>query len=189
MGVFQVVFFAIIACVLFFSLFFNSKEEFLTRYLLYFMIMSFFFHLVFQSKSVVWMVLFLFCVVGVVLYLDSSLIKRIVLLVGMLIFVSLSRVPSGTTEFSSDLNEEHGIYCAGLECLQVSENENVLGMKSERSVIQSYHLASFFFWAKGELKTDSIYLKAINVMGFWLPACGARFKLEVTVLLEDSLLV
>lgn len=44
MGVFQVVFFAIIAFVLFFSLFFKSKEEFLTRYLVYFMVMSFFFH-------------------------------------------------------------------------------------------------------------------------------------------------
>ncbi|WP_039042895.1 hypothetical protein [Sporosarcina sp. ZBG7A] len=174
MGVFQVVFFAIIAFVLFFSLFFKSKEEFLTRYLVYFMVMSFFFHLIFQSKSVVWMVLFLFCVVGIILYLDSSLIKKSVQILSMLIFVSLFRVPSGTTEFGSYLKEEHGIYCAGIECLQVSENEDVPGMKSERSAIQSYHLASYFFWAKGELETDSISLKAFNVMGFWLPERGSN---------------
>lgn len=92
----------------------------------------------------------------------------------MLIFVSLFRVPSGTTEFGSYLKEEHGIYCAGIECLQVSENEDVPGMKSERSAIQSYHLASYFFWAKGELETDSISLKAFNVMGFWLPERGSN---------------
>lgn len=169
MSVFQIAFFAIIASALFYGLFFKSKEELLTRYLAYFLIMSFFFHLVFQSKSIVWMVLFLFCIIGLTLDLDSSLIKKCVLIAGMLIFVSLYRVPHETTEFNSYLKDEHGIYCAGIECLQVSENEDIPVMNAESSAIQSYHLSSYFFWAKGELVTDSFSLTAVNVMGFWLP--------------------
>lgn len=166
MDVIQVFLFILIVIVSFFSIFLGMKVDFLMRYLYFTLIASFWLVVILNMQIFLWLILF--CGVGLILNSPSSIAKKSLLLVATVLFIFLHRVPLGPSEFDDYLQEEHGLYCKSVECLQISGEEN-LNVQTDISAIQSRDFHWYFFWSKGEITTESQSIEATNVMGFWLP--------------------
>ncbi|MDV6377876.1 hypothetical protein ORD22_06320 [Sporosarcina sp. GW1-11] len=166
MVVINILFFIFVVVVYFFTLFFDKTTDFLTRYLMFVLVVSFYFVWIVQIKSVLWLTLA--CAIGLILNSSVSIIKKFLLVVVSVLFVFFYRVPVLTSDFTDYVYEEYGLYCESVECVQISQSDSA-HLQANIKKIEFLDFNSNFFWATGEIQTEDQSIKAANIMGFWFP--------------------
>ncbi|AXH99038.1 hypothetical protein DV702_04390 [Sporosarcina sp. PTS2304] len=144
----------------------NRSMDFLTRYVLFILILSFYFVWVFQITSVLWLILV--CAIGLIVNSSVSRIKKMLLLLWVVLFVCFYRVPMLPSDFTNYVGDEYDLHCQSVECVQITQHESGhLQTTIEDITFEQFN--SYFFWAVGEIRTEQQSIKAWNIAGFWFP--------------------
>lgn len=88
------------------------------------------------------------------------------------LFISTYRVPTTPSDFKEYLVKEHGIYCAGTECLQLSYKDAPT-FQASTSDIEYLDIHWYVLWSRAELTTSEYTVNPINILGFWF---STRFE-------------
>lgn len=166
MFVFQIIFFAVIATVSFFIAIKGIQEHFAVRYMLFGLLISFWFVVIFQVKPV--LLLLLFCASGLTFYSSLAAWRKTILFLGAAAFSGFYWTPSMPADFNDHLKKAYGLHCKSTECVKLSGDEDPV-VHAEISAIRDYSFHSYFLWAEGKVITDKHAITAHNVMGVWFP--------------------
>lgn len=100
------------------------------------------------------------------LFAQMTLKKKIMFILLLVMFCGSWRIPMTPAEFEQYLEQEHAVYCIGIECLQVVEGKSYQP-EAEVGQIQAFYYDWNVLWGKGEVVTNHLTIEATNVMGIW----------------------
>lgn len=145
------------------------KADFLTKYLLFVLINSFFIYLIFDERFVLTVILI--CSIGLIFNLTYPFTKKTTLIFIVSVILGILRVPMSSIEFDSYLKETYGIECLGNECVRVEKviNDEDMKLEANKKQTQSYAFNWYYVFSAGEIKLNEKSFRAINIMGFWFP--------------------
>lgn len=153
----------------FFMILKKMRADFLTKYVVFVLFNSFFYFAFFHEKSALWVTLI--CAIGLIMNTNFPRVKKTVLIVMSGILIGLWCVPLSSGEFDTYLSDSWGIQCLGSECVEVAkvDSKNAVELQKYESFIHNYTFDWYFVFAVGEIELNNKSIKAINIMGLWIP--------------------
>ncbi len=169
MALINYAFFIFSSLLSFFMIMKKMKADFLTKYLLFVLINSFFIYLIFDERFVLTVILI--CSIGLIFNLNYPFTKKTTLILIVSVILGILRVPMSSIEFDSYLKETYGIECLGNECVRVEKviNDEDMKLEANKKQTQSYAFNWYYVFSAGEIKLNEKSFRAINIMGFWFP--------------------
>ncbi|WP_026673744.1 hypothetical protein [Alkalihalobacterium bogoriense] len=146
------------------------------RFLYFGAINSFFAKMIFDIEWMIWITVY--SALGMVICYKSNKTKRstkIVLVIAIVIFFSIYRVPGNPISFEEFVNSRDDIQCKyRFECVMISHDETEETLKTITKIIpvRGFSYDYYFLYSKGSIKLgedaeDEEEIKGINIAGFW----------------------